>query len=61
MIAISLDTEWVPDEVLSYALDVILSYRVKLTIFATHPTPVLRNLDPAQVEIGLHPNFRPVP
>ncbi|MFC1935438.1 hypothetical protein ACFLX9_01550 [Chloroflexota bacterium] len=60
MIAISLDTEWVPDEVLDYALDIILSYRVKLTIFATHKTSLLRGLDRSQVEIGVHPNFRPL-
>ncbi|MBI4338632.1 MAG: hypothetical protein HY680_01620 [Chloroflexi bacterium] len=60
MIGISLDTEWVLDEVLACALDTILAYDVKLTVFATHDTPVLRGLDPGRVEIGLHPNFRPV-
>jgi hypothetical protein len=60
VIALSLDTDWVPDEVLEYALNIILSYPVKLTIFATHDTSLLRGLDPARVEIGIHPNFRPV-
>lgn len=60
MIALSLDTDWSPDEVLAYALDIILAYPVKLTVFATHYTTLLKGLDPARVEIGVHPNFRPI-
>ena len=56
-IYITLDLDWLADEYLSASLDILEKYRVKATIFATHESALLRELDPLDYEIGLHPNF----
>ncbi|MDE1816518.1 MAG: hypothetical protein KGI11_08175 [Thaumarchaeota archaeon] len=51
MIILTSDTDWVPDEILNYFLDIVDEYKAKITIFATH------KLDGRDHEIGLHPNL----
>ncbi|HET9013384.1 MAG TPA: hypothetical protein VFN38_16285, partial [Gemmatimonadaceae bacterium] len=59
MIAISVDVDWAPDEVIEDTLALLDQAGVCATIFATHATPLLRGL--TGHEIGLHPNFLPHP
>lgn len=58
---ITLDTDWCPEEILHYALDLLREHNLRCTIFATGRYAALDNCDPASVEIGLHPNFNKVP
>ncbi len=60
MIAITLDTDWAPDSILQETLIWLMDHNIKLTVFATHDTQVLRGLAPDRVEIGIHPNLEPV-
>lgn len=57
MICLTLDLDWAHDAVLEDTLD-LLGDR-PATLFATHPTPLLRR-DLPHLEIGLHPNFNPL-
>jgi hypothetical protein len=59
-IALSFDVDWAPDEVLQDSIDLLRAAGARATFFATHVTPVLAALDPAQFEIGIHPNFNPL-
>ena len=59
-LAITLDVDWAPDDILAEAIEKIVRHDIKLTVFATHATTVLQDLDPAQVEIGVHPNLLPM-
>ena len=52
MIVLTADTDWVPDKILNYFLDIVDEYGAKVTIFATH------KLDGRNHEIGLHPNLQ---
>jgi len=52
---ISLDIDWAPDAAIADALEILDDHGVTATIFATHETPILRDV-PAH-EIGLHPNI----
>ena len=58
---LTIDAEWVPDSVLSYVLDLIEESGVKVTVFMTHNTPLLKRMrDLPMVELGIHPNFNPL-
>ncbi|MCQ9205004.1 MAG: hypothetical protein NG737_01655 [Omnitrophica bacterium] len=52
-IVITMDTDWVPDEVLEYSLNLLDSHGVRATLFMTNPV----KLDTKNHEIGIHPNF----
>lgn len=56
-VCITLDVDWASDEVLSGALDVVRELDVPVTLFCTHPTALLHDLDRSRVEIAWHPNF----
>ena len=56
-IAITFDIDWAPDEVVESVTNVLEEHRVKATFFATHRSDLLRSLDSAKYEIGIHPNF----
>jgi hypothetical protein len=57
--AITIDIDWAPDEVLGHTLELISKSGVPCTLFATHSTGLLNELDKNQFEIGVHPNFNP--
>ncbi len=59
-IYLTFDIDWAPDPVIEDTLGLLASAGVRATIFATHPTPALQDLDPTQFEIGIHPNFNPL-
>ena len=54
MLCITLDTDWVPDFVLQYALEILSAYQIRATIFFTSPydLPFL-----SEHETALHPNL----
>jgi len=54
MIALSLDIDWAPQEVLGDALGLLARYGLKCTLFATHEC---RLPNGEGFEVGLHPNI----
>ena len=52
-IVITMDTDWVPDEVLEYSIEILSSYHIKVTLFMTHRTKI----DLSAHEIAIHPHF----
>lgn len=55
---ITFDIDWCSDEVLSYLLDIIEKYDIKVTFFVTHETSLLRRMkNNPNIELGIHPNF----
>jgi len=57
MICITIDTDWVPETVLTYTLEILNKRNVKYTVFATGDYKCLDSIDTSLVEIGLHPNI----
>lgn len=55
----SIDIDWAHDDVIDYTLNLFAKHNVACTIFATHDTPVLKNLNDSLFEIAIHPNFNP--
>lgn len=54
------DTDWTSDFALRDFLDTVTGLGVRPTIFATHRSPVLDEMDAKGLaEIGIHPNFLP--
>ncbi len=56
-VCITLDVDWASDLVLGDALALIDELDVPVTLFCTHPTPLLEGLDPGRFELAWHPNF----
>lgn len=56
MIAITFDIDWAPDPVIEDTLQILDQHDVCATFFATHDTPILKNLE--KHEVAIHPDFR---
>jgi len=56
-IFLTFDIDWAHDEVIEDTLDLLSHYKVPGTFFATHDSPVLRNVIKDKHELGIHPNF----
>ena len=56
-VCLTLDVDWAPDEVLEEVLGELEESGVRATIFATHASDVLANVDPARFEVAIHPRF----
>jgi len=54
IIAISIDTDWVPDEIVEHTLKLLDKYSIPATFFLTNQI----NLDFSKHEIAIHPNFQ---
>ena len=55
---LSIDIDWVHDDVLADTIDLVEEYRVPVTWFVTHDTPLLARLrSHPDFELGIHPNF----
>ena len=52
-ICITLDTDWVTDEVLDFTLNILAQHGIKATFFCTNKT----DCDLSNHEIAIHPNF----
>ena len=60
-IFITFDLDWCSDEILSYTLDIIEAYNIKVTFFITHKTKLLKRMRANKdIELGIHPNFNPL-
>lgn len=65
LIAITFDTDWAPDELVDYCVELCLEYRVKVTLFCTHPgedvsrksTNLMKRGYPKDTELAIHPKF----
>ena len=55
-IFLTCDLDWAPEFCIEKVLFAIEHYQLKITIFATHHSPLLTN-PPNFVEVGLHPDF----
>jgi hypothetical protein len=51
--SISLDTDWVNDEILDFTLEILSKHGIKATFFCTNKT----SCDLTDHEVGIHPNF----
>lgn len=58
-IAITMDTDWVPEEVMTEMLDLLRRYRIKATVFATGEYKCLMDLGSPDndIEVGIHPRI----
>jgi hypothetical protein len=55
---LSIDIDWAHDNVLADTIDLAEEYRVPVTWFVTHDTPLLARLrSRPDFELGIHPNF----
>lgn len=56
-IYITLDIDWVCDEVIEYTAELLDRFETKATFFITHETHVLSQLQKTGFDLGIHPNF----
>ena len=57
-ICITIDIDWVHDDILSDTINLLEQYSVPVTWFVTHDTPVLNRIrGNPNFELGIHPNF----
>ena len=57
-IFLTFDIDWAVDNVLSYSIDLVEKFDIKVTWFVTHDTPLLDRLrENPKFELGIHPNF----
>ncbi len=55
---LSIDIDWAHDDVLADTIDLVEEYRLPVTWFVTHDTPLLARLrSNPDFELGIHPNF----
>ena len=58
---LTFDIDWAHDTVIAETLEIINSYGVRATWFATHPTPMNAEIAASgQHEMAVHPNFNPL-
>lgn len=57
LIAFTVDIDWAPEPVIEDTLNIFEKFKTPCTLFATHESAVLQNVDRTQFEIGVHPNF----
>lgn len=55
-VLLTADVDWAPDFAIEFLLSEFEKLGLKLTLFATHDSPILR-ASPKWCEIGLHPDF----
>lgn len=55
---LTVDVEWVNDDVFGYLLDIFFKHDVRATLFCTHETKWIDQLKKNEnFELGIHPNF----
>ena len=55
----TMDIDWAIDPIIDYSLKIFEKNNIKCTIFSTHDSIKLKNLNKDIFEIGIHPNFNP--
>ena len=56
-IFLTFDVDWVSDWILEPMIEALEEYNASATLFATHESSLIKQLDSSRYEIGLHPNF----
>jgi hypothetical protein len=57
LVALTFDVDWAPEFMLEDLLLLLAERGLKGTVFTTHRSEAVANVDPEMVEVGLHPNF----
>jgi len=57
---LTVDVDWAPDFVVEECYRFLAQFEIPSTWFVTHNTALLNDLNSAEVELGLHPNFSPL-
>lgn len=57
---ITLDIDWAADDVIINALNLFSDYGIKATLFFTHYTELIKDIDRKMFEVAIHPNFQNV-
>lgn len=57
--ALTFDINWAPDFAILHCIELVESAGCKATFFATHRTPVNREIIERDHNLGIHPNFLP--
>ena len=57
--ALTFDIDWAPDYMILHCLELIESAGYKATFFATHSTPLNKEIVDRGHNLGIHPNFLP--
>ena len=55
--AFTLDIDWATEEVIYETVNLFSKNKIKCTLFCTHKSDVLSNIDKKLFEIALHPNY----
>ena len=58
-ILITSDIDWAIDEVIDEFTSILEDYNVPSTLFCTHSSPKIQDLDDDFFEVAIHPNFNP--
>ena len=53
----TLDIDWAIEPVIDYALSFFRENKIKCTVFCTHSSEILKNLESDLFEVAIHPNF----
>lgn len=60
MFCLTSDIDWSSDYCIEDFVNLVASYGIKTTLFATHSSPIIEKFLAAnKVEVGIHPNFLP--
>lgn len=58
LVFMTFDIDWCNDDILLFTIDLIKKYKIKVTLFITHHTDIIKDLsNDDNIEIGIHPNF----
>lgn len=57
---LTVDADWAPDFVIEDCLRFLAQFGIPTTWFVTHNSIALGDVNPEEVELGLHPNFSPL-
>ncbi len=56
---LTFDIDWAPDFAIRHCLDLLEEHEVSATFFATHKTPMNKEVQARGHNLGIHPNFLP--
>ena len=59
-VAITIDIDWAPEDVIEDSLNLCEEFGVKATLFVTHESKLIKSRISSQIELGLHPNYLPM-
>ena len=57
-VGLTMDVDWAPDFVLEKIFDEIRERKLNCTVFATHESEVIKNIDRKYFEVAIHPFFK---